>query len=301
MSFKHFAIPTSIATVGLIWSVAWAQTNDHGLDPKNIDTTVSPCENFYQYANGTWLKNNPIPPQYANWGVANEINERNNTLLHKILEDAAGDKKAAPGSNRQKIGDFYAAAMDSAKIEAEGAAPLKPYLDRIAAISDVKGLEKVLAQFQAEGTGLLFRVSVEADLLISSKVIVYATQGGLGLPDRDYYLRTDPESQKIRDQYLEHVAKMLQLVGEQEADAKSAAQSIMAIETRLAKVSLTRVERRDPKADYNPITVKAADGLTPNFGWTEFFGTFGLPQLDGFSYAHPKFFSEMNQMLTEVH
>lgn len=300
MSLKHLAIVVSEIMLGLACTAVWAQTNDHGLDPKNLDTTVSPCDNFYQYANGTWLKNNPIPAQYANWGIANEINERNNTLLHKILEDAAADRAAAPGSNRQKIGDFYATAMDSAKIEAEGAAPLKPELDRIAAITDEKALQKALGEFHAEGMGMLFRTSVEADLENSSKMIVYATQGGLGLPDRDYYLRTDAESQKLREQYLEHVAKMLQLIGDNEADAKTAAQSIMAIETRLAKVSLTRVERRDPKSDYNPISVKQADGLTSNFNWTNYFETIGLSKLDGFSYAHPKFFTEMNKMLTEI-
>ncbi len=300
MSLRHLTIGTSVAVMGLIWSVAWAQTNDHGLDPKNMDTTVNPCDNFYQYANGSWLKNNPIPPQYANWGIGNEINERNNTLLHKILEDAAADRAAAPGSNRQKIGDFYATAMDSSKIEADGAGPLKPDLDRIAAVADVKGLQKLLAEFQSEGVGMLFRMSVEADLENSSKVIVYAMQGGLGLPDRDYYLRPDAESQKMRDQYVEHIANMLQLLGDKEADAKAEAQSIMALETRLAKVSLTRVERRDPKADYNPISVRQADSLTPNFAWSSFFQTVGLTKLEGFSYAHPKFFSEMNKMLTEV-
>jgi putative endopeptidase len=300
MTWKRSAIIVGLAMMILTGSHAAAQSNDHGLDPKNFDTTANPCEDFYQYANGTWLKNNPTPPQYGAWGVFNEITERNNTLLHNILDESAADQSAAPGSNRRKIGDFYAAAMDTAKIEADGAKPLKKYFDQIAAVTDLKGLHDLIAQYHLQGIGLLFRTEIDSDLKNSNKTIMYANQGGLGLPDRDYYTRTDDEAKKLRDQYVEHIAKMLVLAGDDEATAKTAAQNILTMETRLANVSLTKVELRDPKLSYNPVTVKAGDSLTPNFSWSSYFAAGGLTTLDSFSYSHPKFFTEMNQMLKDV-
>jgi putative endopeptidase len=285
--------------IGFTGLNALAEGNARGLDRHNLDTTCSPCQDFYQFANGTWLKENPVPAAYSSWSVDDEMRERNNTMLKEILESAAKDAAAPKGSNRQKIGDFYATAMDSAAVESEGYKPIQPELEKIAAIKSVDDLRNVITQFHTQGNSVLFNCGSEQDLKENTQVIAYATQGGLGLPDRDYYTKTDEESQKLRDQYLEHVAAMLQLLGDKPEAAKAAAQSIMTIETRLAKASLTNVELRDPNNYYNVMTVADADKASPSFPWTAYFKGIGYPTIERFSYAHPKFFAAMDSLLTE--
>ncbi len=292
----------SVALVlgGLVYGSALAQTNERGLDPKNFDTTISPCSDFYQYANGNWCKNNPVPPEYGSWSVGHEIHERNFSILHDILEKASKDGSAPKGSARQKIGDFFTVAMDTAKIEAEGSKPLKADLDRIAAVKSLKDLQQLIADLHAKGENVVFDVGADQDMKNNVQIIVYATQGGLSLPDRDYYTRDDEESKKLREQYLEYVTNMLKLLGDDDTSAKAQAQKIMEIETRLAKASLTNVEQRDPNTWYNYITVKQADSATPDFSWSAYFKAIGLSHVESFSFAHPKFFAEMNQLFKEI-
>ncbi len=278
---------------------SFAEGNARGLDAKNFDTTCSPCKDFFQYANGGWLAANPVPAAYSSWAIDDEMRERNNTMLKEVLESAAKNTAAPKGSNLQKIGDFFATAMDSAKVESDGYTPIKPELDKIAAIASINDLRSIITEFHTQGNSVLFSCGSEQDLQENTQVIAYATQGGLGLPDRDYYTKTDEESQKIRDQYLEHVAAMLQLVGDSPEAAKAAAQSIMAIESRLAQASLTNVELRNPANYYNIMTVADADKASPNFPWTAYFKGIGYPEIVRFSYAHPKFFAAMDSLLTE--
>ena len=274
------------------------KTNARGLDKRNMDSSVSPCEDFYQYANGSWLARNPIPADQSSWGISSEMRERNYELLRDILEEAAA-ADAPAGSNKRKSGDFWLTAMDTERIEKAGLKPIEADLKRIESMSSLDELQAIIRDNHREGLMTLFAAGVEQDLMKSDQYIVYATQGGLGLPDRDYYTREDGEAEVLRDKYVAHVSKMLQLLGDSKKDADASAAAIMALETRLAKASLTNVELRDPANYYNIQTVAKADELTPRFSWSAYLDGLGL-DVETFSYAHPKFFAEMNSVLEEV-
>ena len=274
-------------------------TNDHGLDRRNLDTSVSPCADFYQYANGGWMARNPIPADQSSWSIGTEMRERNYVLLRQILDEAAA-ANAPAGTNKQKVGDFWRTAMDTAKIEKDGKAPLDGDLRRIAALGSVDDVAAYVRGQLRDGSDAVFGLGVLQDLKDTNRYIVYAVQGGLGLPDRDYYTRTDAESAKLRDQYVAHVAAMMQLLGDVPEAAQAAAKEILALETRLANASLTNVELRDPANYYNLKSPAEADALTSRFSWTALFKDIGLPKIETFSFAHPKFFAEMNTTLGEV-
>jgi putative endopeptidase len=188
-------------------------TNIRGIDPKNFDTTCVPCQDFYQYANGNWIKNNPVPKEYGSWGTFHEVFERNNKLLRQILDEVAAGSHAS-GSVAQKIGDFYSGGMDTATINRTGIEPLKADFERIDRIASVKELCQVIAGYHAEGINMLFDTDAFEDLFNSSMTNLYATQGGLGLPERDYYTRDDSASVKLREQYVEHMTNMFRLLGD---------------------------------------------------------------------------------------
>jgi len=272
------------------------RTNERGLDRRNLDTATDACVDFYQYANGNWLALNPIPDEYSSWGISHEMYERNLALLRQIMEEAA-DANASKGTNQQKVGDFWYTGMDTEKIESQGLAPLKADLERVEAIAGVEDVAAMVRDLHAEGVSVLFDQGIFQDLKNSEQYLYYAVQGGLGLPDRDYYTREDEESAKLREQYVAHVSTMLQLMGHTEEQASSAAASILELETRLAKASLTNVELRDPANYYHIETLKSADEATPNFSWSRYFERLGLEGMESFSYAQPDFFAEMNALL----
>lgn len=274
-------------------------TNTHGLDRRNIDLSVKPCDDFYQFANGKWLERNPIPAEYSSWGISNEMRERNYELLRDILEESAA-AGAEKGTNRQKVGDFWRTGMDTDAIEQQGLEPLAADLARIDAIQSIDDVDAMLRDLHAEGSTVLFDMAIFQDLKNSEQYIAYAVQGGLGLPDRDYYTRDDEESVELRTKYQGHVSRMLQLVGRPAAAADAAAAAILALETRLAQASLTNVELRDPSNYYNVQSVADSDAATPHFSWSAYFDALGLGELETFSYAHPKFFAEMNTALEDV-
>lgn len=271
-----------------------------GYDPANMDKNTSACTDFYQYANGTWLKNTEIPAAYSSWGAFDILAENNRKTLHDILEEVSKKTNVAKGSNEQKIGDYYASCLDEAKREAEGMKPLVPELARIDKIQDVKGIQEQVAYMHRHGIPVLFGYGSLPDLKNSSMVLAAAGQGGLSLPTRDYYTNTDENSVKLRAEFLKHVANMFQLVGDTADQAAKNAQTVMALQTRLAENSRTPIQLRDFTTQYHLMNPAQLKELTPNFSWDDYRKNAGAPQTGDINVTHPEFFVAMNKMLTEV-
>ena len=274
-----------------------------GLDVSAMDKSVDPCVDFYAYSCGGWQKKNPIPPDQSSWSVYSKLQDENRTLLRGILENAAVNNPHR-GPINQKIGDFYASCMDEAAVNKAGVAVLKPDLDRIAAMKSKADLAPTLAYLHPRdigiyfGTAALFRFGSEQDAKNSSEVIASVDQGGLGLPDRDYYLKEDAKSQAIRTKYVAHVQKMLELLGESPEAAAADAQTVMRIEIALAKGAMTRVQRRDPKSVYHRMTVQELQALSPSFPWNAYFAAYGLNNLQSVNVGAPDFVKTMDSVLT---
>jgi putative endopeptidase len=271
---------------------------DKGLDVSNMDTSVSACQDFYRYANGGWMKKNQIPAAYPEWGSFDALAEKNRETLRGILE--ADAKANAKSGNAQKLGNFYASCMDEQKIEAEGLKPLMPELERIDKMRDTKDLQEEIAHLHGYGISALFRFGADQDYKDSTRVIGSAAQGGLGLPDRDYYLKDDPKSKTLREQYAAHVAKMFELMGDDADKARAEAQTVMNIETTLAQASMTRVDRRDPDKTYHRMSVAEVQKLTPDFSWSNYLKAIGASQVGDINVAQPDFFKAANAQLTAV-
>jgi putative endopeptidase len=266
-----------------------------GIDLGAIDRAASPCNDFYQYACGTWMKNNPIPPDQSTWGRFAELIERNRETLTNILEKA-GDEKLPRSAPEQKIGDEYASCMNTKDLDAKGVSPIQPSLDRIAKLSDKSSLAAEVARENAEGMRPFFRLGSGQDAKDATKTIA---QGGLTLPDRDYYLKTDAKSVEIRAKYLAHTQKMFELVGHEQARAAAEAKSVMAIETALAKVSADRVTLRDPQKRYNPTTVAALAAMAPVFDWKTFLKEEGVA-VDSLNVGVPDFVKGVNGVIAST-
>lgn len=271
-----------------------------GLDVANLDTSVNPCENFYQYANGGWIKNNPIPASESRWSSFNELAERNNAVLREILEEAASNPTAPKGTPNQLIGDFYAAGMDSVAANNAGITPIKPELDKIASVKSTDDLVSVLADLKTKGISGFFTMYVSQDDKISTQYALQAGQGGLSLPDRDYYLKDDDRSRNIRTEYVKHVQNMFQLLGNDAATALKKAQAIMDMETRLAKASKARADLRDPYANYNKMTVQEFANQYANLKVSQLLTGMGAQAAREIIIGQPAFFKELNSMLKSV-
>jgi predicted metalloendopeptidase len=289
-----------LLTFSLCWATPANSSLENGFDLGNLDKSVAACTDFYQYADGGWIAENPIPAAYPSWGAFNQLQERNRDILHQILEDAAKDTHAPQGSNEQKIGDFYGSCMDETAIEAAGVAPLQPELDRIEKIQSQQDLESEVARLQGRGVNALFEVGSTQDFKDSSRVIGDIDQGGLGLPDRDYYTREDEKSKQTRADYVKHVARMFELMGDDPARSAAEARTVMSIETQLAKASLTNVERRDPQAVYHPMSPAAIKTLAPDFSWDDYFAANALLEKGDLNVDAPGFFKEMGGLLKSV-
>ena len=267
------------------------------LNSADLDPAIAACTDLNGFVNSSWLKANPVPNDQTTWGSFEILRERSLEVQHALVQQAAASQ-AKPGSVEAKIGDIWKTGSDEAKIEAAGIAPLQPQLDKIAALNDTAAITQYLRDSQAQGQGVLFSLSANADYKDSANVIAYVGQGGLGLPEKGYYF--DESQAKIREAYVAYIAQALTLSGVDAAQAQTQAQAVMDFETRLAKASLSRIELRDPAKRYNPVSAAEADKLTPNFRWTALFDTLKVPAAQKFSLAQPAFFGEVDKMLTEV-
>jgi len=265
--------------------------NAKPIDPANRDTSVNPADDFFMYANGAWIKRTEIPPEHARWGSFNEVIEQNNDALHSVAEKAKNtqiDPRLA--ADTQKVGDFYASGMDESTIEAERAKPLADEFAKIDALKDREDLLKEIAHLHTIGAGAFFGFGGGADEKDTAHDIAIAQQGGLGLPDRDYYTKTDEASKKLRQQYVEHVAKMLTLLGDDAAKASDEANKILAFETKLAEASRTPVQLRDPQKNYNKMPVRQLQDLTPDWKWSNYFKAINLVDPVNVNVQQPEFF-----------
>jgi len=295
MSISRIFVSTIVITFAVA-SLANAQEPattkpEPALDVTSMDRTVDPCVDFFQYSCGGWIKSNPIPPDQSSWDTYSKMQDENRARLRGILE-AAAVADAKRDAAAQKIGDYYSSCTDEKAIEAKSDEPLKPELDRIAHLASKKELADVAAAMVDDN--VLFRFNSTQDFRDADQVIAEADQGGLGLPDRDYYLKEDKKSVDLRQAYAAHVEKMFELLGDKPAVAASEAQTVMRIETALAKGSMTRVERREPKNLDHKMTSSEFEKIAPDFEWQVYFTKVGLPSVSSLNVASPGFFKALN-------
>ncbi|HWC54010.1 MAG TPA: M13 family metallopeptidase [Chitinophagaceae bacterium] len=296
MRFKHFFIAVVAIIAAASCKNKQSESATRDILAEDMDTTVSPATDFFQYANGGWLKKNPIPNDQSSWGIGNLVDEENNRRFREINEKAVA-ANAAKGTSDQKIGDFWKTAMDSAKTEALGIKPLQPWFDKINAITDVKSLVNTVAQLKKIGSYSLFSDFVNQDSKKSDLMTYYLWQGGLGLPEREYYFRKDSATANIRNEYVKYIAKILAMSGEDSNQAQTAAKDIMALETKLATASRTLNDLRDDYKNYNKVAISDLPKLSSAIDWTSYLGTIGVKSIDSVIVGQPEFFKALDNVL----
>jgi putative endopeptidase len=290
----------ALASEGLRASAKPAgDTSYWGFDTANLDKTCKPCDDFYQFAMGGWLKANPIPPEYSSWGSFTRLRDKNLENLRQIL-DAADSSNAAAGSNEQKIGDFYASCMDTAAIDAAGTKPIDAEMANIGAMKNEADLQAEAAKLQKEGVGVLFRFSANQDAKDSTQVVGAAFQGGLGLPEREYYLKQDDKSKQLREAYVRHVAKMFELLGDSADAAAAEATAVLGVETTLATASMKNTDLREPEKTYHHMKLADLQAMAPDFNWENYFKAMGRPDLKEINVGQPDFFKALDAQLTKT-
>jgi putative endopeptidase len=293
---------TCLLVIALVSFLSLANAQQPGakytpaLDVTSMDRSIDPCVDFFAYSCGGWIKNNPIPADQSSWDTYSKMQDENLGRLRAILE-AASVADAKRGAVDQKIGDYYASCTDEKAIDARGAEPLKPLLERIGKIGSKAEIADIAAAMIDDN--VLFRFDSIQDFRDANQVIADTDQGGLGLPDRDYYTKDDAKSVELRKGYLAHVQKMFELLGDKSEAAAAEAQTVMRIETALAKGSMTRVERRDPKALDHKMTSGELEKIAPEFQWPVYFAKVGMPSLASLNVASPGFFKAMNETLAK--
>ncbi len=299
MKLKNYLPLVAFCLMSTGWNSEMNAQLTPGVDFNNLDKSAQPGTSFYQYACGGWMKNNPLTGEYSRFGSFDKLAENNRSQLKGLIEGLANAKNQ-PGTVGQKIGDLYNIAMDSTKLNKEGAAPIKPYLKKIAALKGKSGISSLMAEMRQIGLDPYFTVYVSADDMNSSMNMVHTYQSGISMGEREYYLENDAKTKEIRDKYKQHVVKMFQLAGYDKATAQKAMISVMAIETRLAKAARTKVELRDPHANYNKMTVAELKKQYPSFGWDVFFTDFGLKDLKEINVGQPASIKEVINIINTV-
>jgi endothelin-converting enzyme/putative endopeptidase len=288
-------------TGALILTALTAQTKpgdlkvSPGFDLNAIDRKANPCEDFYQYACGTWIKNNPIPSDQSSWGRFSELAERNREILHQILEQAS--VAANRDADTQKIGDYYSSCMDEKGIAAKGMAPLQPELDRIKAMKNTQDLSEEIGRLHRDGVDVLFGFSSGQDAKDSNAVIGQADQGGLGLPEKDYYFRTDAKAVETRKEYVAYLTRMLALTGMPADQAAKQASDVMALETAMATASMDVTSRRDPEKTYHKMKLSEFEALSDSFSWSRYFAIIQTPPMENLNVVSPDFFKGQEALL----
>ncbi len=270
------------------------------INPANMDKNVKPGDNFYEYVNGGWIKSHPIPPEYSQYGAFTVLYENNQKELKALVNEIAKKKAVKPGSVEQKIRDFYNSGMDTARIEKQGIAPIETELKNIAAITSLKMVQQELAKMHTIGVHPLFYFYAGADEKNSSMEIANLYQGGLGLPDVSYYTKDDAASKKLREEYAQHIAKMFELAGDNSKTATTKAGEVLNLETKLAKTSFTRLERRSPENNYNKMSLTQLQKISHNLNWKAYFANIGLKNPGDINVGQPRFFTGMSKIIGET-
>ncbi len=291
----------SFIAICVLFSLSLATlAQSKGFDTGRMDTSTEACNDFYQYANGNWLKTTKIPAEYPSWGSFTIVYENNQNVLKKVVETAAKTTNAAKGSDTQLVGDYYASCMNEDALEKAGIEPIKPFLAEAAMVSSVKALQRQIAMNHSRGLGGFFRFAIGTDDKNSSVNLASASQSGVGLPNRDYWFKDDAKSVETRQKYAEYMTNMFKLAGDTPEAAAAEAKTVMSIQKRFASAAKAPVDLRDSEANYNKKTLAELAQLTPNFSWTDYLKERGVPSVKEVNVGQPKFFEEMSKMLNEV-
>ncbi|MBK6507326.1 MAG: M13 family metallopeptidase [Ignavibacteria bacterium] len=305
-----FLLIFAVAIFQVFSTASYAQEHHHstgsgrGINPEDIDSSVDPNVDFYRYSSGNWLKNNSIPPEYSSWSDWRKIDLNNEKLLKEILEEVTANPMMSSNSNAKMLGDIYYTALDTLKIESDGMNPVKEDLALIDGISNKEDFIKVFSQMKQYRNGGLFSFWVGQDDKNSANVIMQLFQGGIGLPEKDYYFKDDPKSKEIREKYRQFMENIFVLIGNDRNAAAKISRDVMVIETRLARASMSRIDMREAEATYHPMTLQEVKALTPDFSWNVLFEIIGIGDErnfeKGINVGQPEFFKEVNRMLTDV-
>jgi putative endopeptidase len=277
-----------------------ALAQSKGFDTSRMDTSVEACNDFYQYANGSWLKTTKIPAEYPSWGSFTIVYENNQNVLKQVVENAAKTTNAAKGSDTQLVGDYYASCMNVDAIEKAGVQPIQPYLSEVDKLKDIKGVQREIAMFHNRGFGGVFGFGIGVDDKNSNANLANASQGGIGLPNRDYWFKDDAKSVEIRAKYAEFMTNLFKLAGESAEQAAADAKTVASIQKRFASAAKAPVDLRDSEANYNKKNLDELSKMTPNFNWSDYLSTRGIKSVKEVNVGQPKFFEEVSKMMQEV-